>query len=281
MRARNLKPGFFSNELLASCNPLARLLFQGLWCLADRGGRLEDRVERIKALVLPYDDCNVNELLDELAAKGFILRYSVRGVAFICLPTFRDHQNPHPKEPESKLPPPKARVLAALHKRFAVEKNVEPGLLSESPIPHPSSSPTTADADDSLPGQFADLLASLEQHGLSPELARLYLGAEVDLPLVRAVLKFHAGAAAAKLLRNPKGALRSMLANPIGWGFARTDAGWDIPFDVTPPAPGPDPKVEAARCREQSLADQRRKEADQEAGKPLTLKQLRAKGGRA
>ena len=38
MRARNLKPGFFKNETLAEIEPLGRLLFQGLWCMADREG---------------------------------------------------------------------------------------------------------------------------------------------------------------------------------------------------------------------------------------------------
>jgi len=46
-RSRNIKPGFFRNEMLAECSPLARLLFAGLWCLADRFGRLEDRPKRI------------------------------------------------------------------------------------------------------------------------------------------------------------------------------------------------------------------------------------------
>ena len=48
-RARNVKPGFFKNELLAECEPLARILFEGLWCEADREGRLEDRPRRLKA----------------------------------------------------------------------------------------------------------------------------------------------------------------------------------------------------------------------------------------
>ena len=43
MRARNLKPSIFKNELLAVADPLYTLVFEGLWCLADREGRLEDR----------------------------------------------------------------------------------------------------------------------------------------------------------------------------------------------------------------------------------------------
>jgi hypothetical protein len=105
-RARNLKPGFFANEHLCACQPLARILFEGLWCWADREGRLEDRPARLKAQVLPYDDCDVNALLDELAGRGFILRYTVDGMACIQVLTFAQHQNPHHREPASTLPAP-------------------------------------------------------------------------------------------------------------------------------------------------------------------------------
>ena len=47
-RARNIKPAFFKNELLAELDAFDRLLFIGLWCLADREGRTEDRPKRIK-----------------------------------------------------------------------------------------------------------------------------------------------------------------------------------------------------------------------------------------
>ena len=73
-RARNIKPGFFANDTLAECSPLARLLFAGLWTIADRAGRLEDRPKRIKAALLPYDECDINDLLDQLVDRGFIAR---------------------------------------------------------------------------------------------------------------------------------------------------------------------------------------------------------------
>lgn len=103
-RARNIKPGFFKNDILAECSPLARILFCGLWCEADREGRLEDRVKRIKADCLPYDDCNVDDLLQQLAERGFIDRYVVDGCAYIQVVEFRKHQNPHVKEAASTIP---------------------------------------------------------------------------------------------------------------------------------------------------------------------------------
>jgi len=107
MRARNLKPGFFKNEMLAELDPLVRILFAGLWGLADRDGRLEDRPKRIKAEVLPYDDCDVDAMLQVLAdsPEAFIVRYSVDGRSFIEIPAFHDHQAPHYKEAPSEIPP--------------------------------------------------------------------------------------------------------------------------------------------------------------------------------
>jgi hypothetical protein len=72
MRSRNVKPGFFKNDLLATIHPLGRILFIGLWCLSDREGRLEERPKKIKAEVLPYDRCDVPKLLRDLDRLGFI-----------------------------------------------------------------------------------------------------------------------------------------------------------------------------------------------------------------
>lgn len=105
-RARNIKPGFFKNEELAECSPWARLCFAGLWTLADRDGRLEDRPKRIKGELFAFDSVEVEPLLDELAGRGFIQRYQVAGRSLIVIPTFLKHQNPHHREKPSELPPP-------------------------------------------------------------------------------------------------------------------------------------------------------------------------------
>ncbi len=106
MRARNIKPGFFRNEQLMQVAPLGRLLFAGLWCLADREGRLYDRPRQIKWDILPADDCDVDALLADLARRGFIRRYTVDGIGYIEVVNFLRHQRPHYKETASILPPP-------------------------------------------------------------------------------------------------------------------------------------------------------------------------------
>jgi hypothetical protein len=118
MRARNIKPGFFHNEHLLSLSPRHRLLFIGLWCLADREGRLEDRPGKIKIEVLPGDDCDVDQMLEDLArpqgpdGERFIRRYAAGGRRCIQVLNFVRHQNPHIRETASLLPAPPAEADA-------------------------------------------------------------------------------------------------------------------------------------------------------------------------
>ena len=112
MRARNIKPGFFQNDELAELPFAGRLLFVGLWCVADREGRLEDKPKKIRGLVFPYDDFNgeftVNDLLDELEHRGFIRRYMADGRKLILVENFSKHQAPHHTEKKSELPGPES-----------------------------------------------------------------------------------------------------------------------------------------------------------------------------
>lgn len=101
-----LKPGFFTNDSLAELPPLGRLLFQGLWCHADREGRLMERPNKLKAEILPYDHCNITAMLMQLEDRGFISRYKVGDVTYIQILTFSKHQHPHVKEPASTIPAP-------------------------------------------------------------------------------------------------------------------------------------------------------------------------------
>lgn len=100
-RARNIKPGFFQNDLLGELEPLARLFFIGLWTIADFKGCLEFRPKKIKAQLLPYDNCDLEELAINLERSGFIRNYSVQGQRYIKIVNFERHQNPHKNEREA------------------------------------------------------------------------------------------------------------------------------------------------------------------------------------
>lgn len=110
-RIRSIKPGFFLNETLAALPFEWRLLFVGLWTQADRDGRLEDRPQRLKAALFPYDDLNLEEGLGRLANAGLIMRYDGNGQRLICIPTWAKHQQPHIRESVSDLPPPGASTV--------------------------------------------------------------------------------------------------------------------------------------------------------------------------
>jgi hypothetical protein len=105
-RARNIKPGLYKNEDLAECSIWARYLFPGLWMLADREGRLEDRPKRIKGELLPFDAQDVEPLLRELEARSFLIRYQIDGSRYIQISKFSQHQSPHYSEKPSAIKPP-------------------------------------------------------------------------------------------------------------------------------------------------------------------------------
>lgn len=109
-RIRYVKPGLFSNEVLGQMTAHARLLFIGLWCHADREGRLEDRPARLKAELFPYDEIDVDELLTALHRKKFVRRYRIGKSRYIQINKFLDHQKPHYKEPPSLIPAPDGHV---------------------------------------------------------------------------------------------------------------------------------------------------------------------------
>jgi len=104
MRARNIKPGFFENELLCELSPATRLLYVGLWMLADREGRLEDRPKKIKLALFPMNDLDVDAMLNELACAHFITRYVAGEFKVISIDKFAEHQSPHGTERDSVLP---------------------------------------------------------------------------------------------------------------------------------------------------------------------------------
>lgn len=89
--------------------PEGRLLFIGLWCLADREGKLEDRPKRIKGEIFRFDNISsdeIDELLIKLSNFKLIIRYEVDRINYIKIPTFLIHQRPHHNEKPSTIPEP-------------------------------------------------------------------------------------------------------------------------------------------------------------------------------
>jgi hypothetical protein len=86
-----------------------RLLYIGLWCYADKEGLFEWIPKKIEACIFPYDKgLKVDKMLCNLMSLHFIVQYNT---SLGWIPKFKDHQNPHPNEAKSKLPPPGQEVI--------------------------------------------------------------------------------------------------------------------------------------------------------------------------
>lgn len=114
MKARIIKPGFFVNDTLAGCDPLARILFAGLWCVADREGKVEWSPKRLQTQILPYDNVNIYELAKQLEESGFICTFLHNRTPYIKILRFEAHQKIHLRERASEIPEPNSETLTTL-----------------------------------------------------------------------------------------------------------------------------------------------------------------------
>lgn len=143
-RKRTLSPEFFTDEDVGDLEPLVRLLFQGLWCHADKAGRLKDKPRTIKAQVLPFDDIDIDASLNELADAGFILRYESQGLAVIQIRTWEKNQHPHYTEKDSQLP---GLELEADNGALTVKQPLSNGYVEDHSLDDPFPCPMTHDQE--------------------------------------------------------------------------------------------------------------------------------------
>lgn len=111
-RSRNIKPGFFTNDELVELPFEYRILFAGLWTIADREGRLADRPKKIKLDIFPGDDVDCVAGLNALVSNGFLERYEIENKKYIQVLNWHKHQKPHHKEAASQIPAkPEMKVI--------------------------------------------------------------------------------------------------------------------------------------------------------------------------
>ena len=134
-RARNIKPGFYRDAALVELPVETRLLFPGLWMLADREGRLEDNPKQIKMEIYPCDNFDINSLLEQLSDADLITRYKVDGKSYIQINNFIKHQNPHKQEPPSAIPPAPVKTGELQIKPESIGSHPADSLIPDSLIP--------------------------------------------------------------------------------------------------------------------------------------------------
>ena len=74
-KARMIRPEIWTDEKFVSLDPLARLLFIGMWNHACDNGHLDDSPIQLKMRVLPMDACDVPALLEQVISTGMVTRH--------------------------------------------------------------------------------------------------------------------------------------------------------------------------------------------------------------
>jgi hypothetical protein len=112
LRNRMVKAEFWTDPELLRWPLAKRVLYQGLWALAEDSGCLEDDVFSWKLQIFPSPldaDVGLDRLTvwrAELIAAGKLLPYEAAGKRYLFLRTFHAHERPrNPQRPDLPLPP--------------------------------------------------------------------------------------------------------------------------------------------------------------------------------
>lgn len=91
-----VNPEIFKDLDLAALPIGATLLFEGLWCMAEDSGCLEDRDRVIRSEVFGVRDdvtlADIKTWLDALVESGKLQRYEAEGRPYLCIVKFLKHQ---------------------------------------------------------------------------------------------------------------------------------------------------------------------------------------------
>lgn len=114
-RIRSIKPEFFTDDVMASLDPLDRLAFIGLWLHADREGKLPYKPRQLGVSILPYEKGDFATRISRLVTAGVLIKYAIAKETFLKIKNFAKHQKPHPTEQESVIPdPPDENVMGTV-----------------------------------------------------------------------------------------------------------------------------------------------------------------------
>lgn len=92
-RIRSVKPEFWSDPDIVDLPMAARLFFIGTWNHADDFGVLKDEPARLKMQILPADDVDPYELVEELVQSNLLTRrVAPDGTNVLVIRTFLVHQ---------------------------------------------------------------------------------------------------------------------------------------------------------------------------------------------
>ena len=132
-RIRSLKPEFWTDTRVVALSAFARLLFQGMWnfAICDKG-HLDDDAFALKLRVLPADQVDPVQLLDEVIGSGMVARRTMpNGRTYLHIVHLADHSRSdgrwssrcpycaHEASPEHVEPQPSSENLTETHASLA------------------------------------------------------------------------------------------------------------------------------------------------------------------
>lgn len=113
-RKRMIDPNFWRDEKIGELEPIARLIFIGLWNFADDNGVGRANPKLLKADILPYDDTfrvsDFQKCLDKLSMFKLITLYEIEEQKYYYINNFLKYQTINRPTP-SKLPLPSESLL--------------------------------------------------------------------------------------------------------------------------------------------------------------------------
>lgn len=117
-RKRLVAPEFFTHRGLAMLEKKSslpvRVAFAGLWTRCDRRGVFRWDADALQLAILPYDDCEMADVLAALEGAGFVQQYiGPDGRQYGAIPSFSRWQTFHVHEKPSKDPGPPVQHRAS------------------------------------------------------------------------------------------------------------------------------------------------------------------------
>lgn len=91
-RIRTIKPEFWVDDVIVDLEPVAKLLYIGLWNFVDDEGYIEDSVRRIKMMIFPGNDYDVATALESLVESRRLIRMDSEQGPVLWVKHFTDHQ---------------------------------------------------------------------------------------------------------------------------------------------------------------------------------------------
>ena len=133
---RTLKHEFFTDLRVGKLQFGDRLLFAGLWTLADRDGRLKEQPGEFLRKLMPYNpDYDISDALVRLHDANLITRYQIHGEFHIQIRNWLKHQNPHHTEVSRNIPAPEGYVPYKKPENYGEFQNPN-SRVGNSPLPN-------------------------------------------------------------------------------------------------------------------------------------------------